>query len=413
MTANFKNYADVWKELPWKSLEKSLYILQHRIYKATKNNNIVRVKKLQRLLIYSKASKFLAVKQLTHLNSEETIHKVNGIYHLSVEQKLALANSIRINPSEEQAISRVFGFKRQPLTNLEIRDKVHQCILQYALEPVYEAQVSSESCRFRLAKNEHDIQTIVMKNIRSNSTSISKTILEIDLENCFDKINYSKLLSLITLPSFAAKVLKKMLLIGVFHEKRRLFDETHKMGIIFSLLTNIALLHGLEDIHKEQRHYSIVQKGIRHGNKILFFLQDWENDTSFIYKICTLLVEKGLKISQPKTRVFKIINSFDFLGWTFKVNAKSGKYLCYPDSKSMQNLSKKIKSEFTNSKYSLEKRLIKIKLFYQGWLNYHKYCDLSRVTLWSIKKWSYQYLTKNSSFSSKKRFDIIQSVFQS
>jgi len=404
MTANVKNYADVWKKIPWKSLEKSLYILQHRIYKATKNNNLVKVKKLQRLLIYSKASKFLAVKQITQLNSGKIIPGVNSIFSLSIRERLELANSIRIDPNEEDSMSYKIIVSK---TNGEtIRDRVRQCILKYALEPVYEAQTSCGSYGFRSGRNAHDI----MINIQNNLTGIPKRILQINVKKCFDKIDHGKLLILVTLPDFAKKVLKKALISGLLPEKLETFERRQQGSVLSPLLADIMLC-GLEDVHNDERRSHILHRGIRYVDDLVFFLKETENAETLFHKIQIFLNDRGLNVTSSNIRICKVIEGFDFLGWTFKVKPSSNKYLCYPDSKSMKNLIRNLKRILSDSKYSLEHRINRVKFVYREWLSYNKYCNLSKMNLWSIKHWSYEYIRNNSSFSRRKRFEIIQDIF--
>ncbi len=59
---------DVWKDLPWKRFRQQVFRLQRSIFKAQKNKQKAKVKRLQRLLLQSRAAQALAVKQVTQLN---------------------------------------------------------------------------------------------------------------------------------------------------------------------------------------------------------------------------------------------------------------------------------------------------------------------------------------------------------
>ncbi len=58
---------DVWKDLPWKKFHHHVFRLQRSIFKAQKNGHKTKVKRLQRLLLQSRAAQALAVKQVTQL----------------------------------------------------------------------------------------------------------------------------------------------------------------------------------------------------------------------------------------------------------------------------------------------------------------------------------------------------------
>ncbi len=60
---------DVWKDLPWKKFRQHVFRLQRSIFKAQKNGQKAKVKRLQRLLLQSRAAQALAVKQVTQLNT--------------------------------------------------------------------------------------------------------------------------------------------------------------------------------------------------------------------------------------------------------------------------------------------------------------------------------------------------------
>ena len=65
---------------------------------------------------------------------------------------------------------------------------------------------------------------------------------------------------------------------------------------------------------------------------------------------------------------------------------------------------KKIKTTMRNCRFDLEKRLEKVNVIYRGWKNYHQYCDLSKINLWSINRWVYRFVKKaNNKLKRKKR----------
>ena len=45
--------SEAWLELPWKKFQRNVYRLQKRIYKASRNEDQVKVLKLQRLMLSS------------------------------------------------------------------------------------------------------------------------------------------------------------------------------------------------------------------------------------------------------------------------------------------------------------------------------------------------------------------------
>ncbi len=191
------NPVDKWKSIPWRKLRKTVFRLQVRIFKAQKNGDNRLVRKLQKLLLSSKAAKLLATRQVTQLNTGRKTAGVDGKKALEPSQRLALYEVLVKNWKQwkHQPLRRVYipkadGTKRG-LGLPTISDRAYQCLLKYALEPAAEAQFNARSYGFRPGRGCHDVQRQVFNNLNGGSAKgISKRILELDIEKCFDKIDH-------------------------------------------------------------------------------------------------------------------------------------------------------------------------------------------------------------------------------
>ena len=90
-----QDFAENWKKLPWKSFERTLFHLQHRVYKASKNDDINSVCRLQWLILGSPCSRYLAVRQVCQLNMGKKIAGIDGISSLNPKQRLKLVNELK------------------------------------------------------------------------------------------------------------------------------------------------------------------------------------------------------------------------------------------------------------------------------------------------------------------------------
>ena len=54
-----------WSMLPWRKLERHVYRLQKRIYRASERGNVQAVHRLQQLLMRSRSAHLLAVRRVT------------------------------------------------------------------------------------------------------------------------------------------------------------------------------------------------------------------------------------------------------------------------------------------------------------------------------------------------------------
>ena len=85
---------DVWKGLPWKKFQRQVFRLQRAIFKAQKNGNKAKVKRLQRLLLQSRAAQALAVRQITQNNTGKKTPGVDGKTALITKERLILCQRL-------------------------------------------------------------------------------------------------------------------------------------------------------------------------------------------------------------------------------------------------------------------------------------------------------------------------------
>ena len=400
-----KAYTDEWKNLPWKKFQQNLFRLQHRIYKAAKQNDNNSVKRLQSLLLGSKSSKYLAVRQVTQLNAGKKTAGVDGVKSLHPKERLELTTELdSLRTWKHRKLRRTLipkpNGKQRPIGIPTIKDRAMQCLVKYALEPVYEAKASDGSYGFRPGHSTWDVQNRLFQNLKSNCNGYKKTILELDIEGCFDNINYNKIMELTTLPGAAKQFLKSALKAGVLNERDKTLVGTPQGGVISPLLCNIAL-HGVEDLNNAKIRGQKYQRGLRYADDMVFILQPGECGQTLLSRVNDFLSSRGLKANLAKTRFVSPLEGFDFLGWHFKVKEKNHKFVCYPSSKNRKQMILRIKTVMRDSRYKIEDRLKMVKTVYRGWWNYHQYCDMGQINLWSIQLWAYRYLRKSTKISSK------------
>jgi RNA-directed DNA polymerase len=70
---------DRWNTLPWKSIQRNVFKLQTRIYRAACREDVTTVRQLQRLLMHSRSAKLLAVRKVTQDNQGHGVHTMTAI----------------------------------------------------------------------------------------------------------------------------------------------------------------------------------------------------------------------------------------------------------------------------------------------------------------------------------------------
>ena len=97
MTHNI-SYSDDWESTDWKKLQKVLFRLQRRIFKAIREGDKAKAKRLQKLLLSSYAARMLAIRQVTQLNEGKKTAGIDGVKSLTLKKSNPLSTTLIMVP---------------------------------------------------------------------------------------------------------------------------------------------------------------------------------------------------------------------------------------------------------------------------------------------------------------------------
>ncbi len=393
--------SELWRTLPWKKFRRNLFRLQRRVYKAVRANDLQKARSLQKLILKSTAARFLAIRQVTQLNAGKKTAGIDGKASLTFKERLELNELIRAKANNwkheglrEIPIPKKDGTKRI-LKVPTIADRAWQCLAKYALEPAHEATFHSQSYGFRTGRSAHDAQKRMFHNLSSQAKGIQKRVIELDIEKCFDRINHSSIMENLIAPLGLKLGIWRCLKAGTnvgFPEQG-----TPQGGVCSPLLANIAL-NGIEKIGEfKEKNGRITQKCIRYADDMTFILKPNDNATAILDKISEFLAQRGMKVSQKKTKITAATDGFDFLGWNFKVQ-NNGKFRSRPSVDNFKAFRKKVKAIVNSSNYGAKEKAKKLAPLVRGWRNYHRFCkmDGSRNSLYFIQKRAFKVFNKEN-----------------
>src|SRR2546425_1022124 len=86
--------SETWKAIPWHKLEKHVYHIQKRIYRASQHGEQRTVQKLQKLLMKSEAARLLAVRRVTQENQGKKTAGIDGVKSVAPDQRLNMVKEI-------------------------------------------------------------------------------------------------------------------------------------------------------------------------------------------------------------------------------------------------------------------------------------------------------------------------------
>ena len=426
MIGHRDNSSESWKTLPWKKFRRSLFRLQKRVYKAVQVGDKRKAKSLQKLILKSTAARLLAIRQVTQLNAGKKTAGIDGKKSLTFKERFELNELLKASVSNwkhqelrEIPIPKKDGTMRM-LKIPTIADRAYQCLVKYALEPAHEATFHARSYGFRTGRSAHDAQRQLFNNLNSKANGIDKRVIELDIEKCFDRINHTAIMDRLIAPYSIRQGIFRCLKAGVNPE----FPEqgTPQGGVVSPLLANIAL-NGIESIH---RHHTvskrritdktskehIIEPTVRYADDMVIILRPQDDATEILDKISQFLAERGMKVSEKKTKLTAATDGFDFLGWHFKVQ-KNGKFRCVPSVDNFKAFRKKVKFIVNNSNYGATTKAEKLAPVVRGWRNYHRSCNMngSRFSLWHINHRAFKVFKKETKQNRHTSLKLIKKAF--
>jgi len=128
-----------WNAVDWRAAEAEVRRLRQRIFAATRAGDYKRVRSLQKLMLRSRSSTLISVRQVTERNAGRFTAGIDGQVALTSLAKQELVADIQRSPHTARPVRRVHipkaNGKLRPLGIPVIFDRVQQTRVRQALEP--------------------------------------------------------------------------------------------------------------------------------------------------------------------------------------------------------------------------------------------------------------------------------------
>lgn len=359
-----------WNTISWSDAHQHVRRLQARIAKAAKAENWRSVSRLQKLLIRSTNGKAVAVRRVTENQGRKT-PGVDGLTWSTPQAKWLAMQDLKSRPYSPKPLRRIHipkanGGKR-PLGIPTMKDRTMQALHWLALDPVAETRADLNSYGFRSGRSTADA-IAQCHNALSRSGS-PQWILEGDIKGCFDNISHEWLLHHVPMDR---GTLSKWLKAG-FLEGRTLFPTnagTPQGGIISPTLANLAL-DGMERLLKENLPRRAKINFVRYADD---FIVTGDSQEILATKVKPLLVsflaERGLTLSDTKTKITHVTDGFDFLGW--RIQKHKAFLRIVPSPNNAKRFYRKIRDRVREYRGARQDALIAaLNPIIRGWGNYH------------------------------------------
>jgi RNA-directed DNA polymerase len=253
-----------------------------------------------------------------------------------------------------------------------VMDRLIQQAIAQALTPIFDPGFSASSYGFRPKRSAHDAIKAACAHIQEGYG----TVVEMDLEKFFDRVNHDKLMSLVARKVEDKRVLRlirKYLEAGVLANGVKVKNEmgTPQGGPLSPLLANILL----DELDKELE---------RRGHRFCRYADDFQIYVKSrkagirVKESITCFLEEGLKlkVNREKSLVGSVYRS-KFLGCSFRKVPKTGEVRARVHPKSYERFKEKVRALTSRSKSeNMKDKMEKLNKLVRGWAGYFKIADM-------------------------------------
>ena len=245
-----------------------------------------------------------------------------------------------------------------------VLDRLFQQATSQWLSLKYEPEFSEHSYGFREGRNAHQAVHQAKKYLDEGK----EWIIELDLENFFDRVNHDKLMGLLAkriADKRTLKLIRSYLNSGIMEDGMvsQRIEGTPQGSPLSPLLSNI-MLHEL-DKELEARGHSFV----RYAEDGSIYLKSEKAAQRVLESVTEFIEQKlKLKVNREKTQINRPVQS-TLLGFSFYRNAAEWKVRI--SSKALYRVKEKLKNKTKrNDPSTASEKIKKMKAMIMGWVNY-------------------------------------------
>ena len=184
-----------WDAVRWRQVEAQVRRLRQRIFTATQEGDLKRVRNLQKLMLRSFANTLVSVRRVTEINAGRLTAGIDKRTVSTSQEKTELVVGLhrkgapwRARPVRRVYVPKATG-KRRPIGIPVLVDRILQARVVNALEPEWEAKFEPKSYGFRPGRGCHDAIEAIFNTACGKNTK-RLWIVDADLASALDAWSY-------------------------------------------------------------------------------------------------------------------------------------------------------------------------------------------------------------------------------